>query len=306
MSDAFYQTVPIVEEFEALTRPESYRPLPDDWSIVTADVANSTGAIGEGRYKAVNTVGVAVIAAVRNAVRPLELPYVFGGDGALVGFPSARADRVREALAATKAMANDSFDLDLRVAIVPMSVVRSAGHDVRVARYRASEVFVQGAVDGGGAQYAEQALKARTLPIDCLVSADATAQADYSGLECRWKNIPSPSEEIISLIVDATEQSPRSLDVYREVLIEINAIYGDAQNHRPVTEGGLRLAASWSILNTEYRIRTWGGGWIPKLVYRVSLWVEGLLGWWWMRMGLRAASRWELCGDALCTAAGGN
>jgi len=58
MSASFYSAIEPVEDFEALVRPESYAPLPEDWSVVVADVVDSTGAIEAGEYKAVNTVGV--------------------------------------------------------------------------------------------------------------------------------------------------------------------------------------------------------------------------------------------------------
>ena len=65
-----------VGNFEALASADSHRPLSGDWWVVVADVARSTQAITEGRYKAVNLVGLSVITTVRNAVRPVEVPYI--------------------------------------------------------------------------------------------------------------------------------------------------------------------------------------------------------------------------------------
>ena len=62
--------------------PARYTPLPPDWSIGVADIVQSTKAIAENRYKAVNMAGAAVIAAVTNALGNREFPFVFGGDGA--------------------------------------------------------------------------------------------------------------------------------------------------------------------------------------------------------------------------------
>jgi hypothetical protein len=50
--------------------------------IGLADIVNSTQAVVQGRYKAVNTVGAAVLAAVSNALPGVAYPFVFGGDGA--------------------------------------------------------------------------------------------------------------------------------------------------------------------------------------------------------------------------------
>lgn len=47
----------------------------------------STGAIADGRYKAVNMVGAGVISAVLNLIDHAPFPYVFGGDGAAFALP---------------------------------------------------------------------------------------------------------------------------------------------------------------------------------------------------------------------------
>ncbi len=65
----------------------NYRPLPDDWALATADIVGSTKAIADGRYKAVNMAGASVISALLNGLGRRDLPFVFGGDGALVALP---------------------------------------------------------------------------------------------------------------------------------------------------------------------------------------------------------------------------
>jgi len=47
----------------------------------------STQAIRESRYRAVNMAGAAVIAAAKNALDGRDFPYVFGGDGATFAVP---------------------------------------------------------------------------------------------------------------------------------------------------------------------------------------------------------------------------
>ena len=43
MPDSFYSAIDPVDNFEALVRPESYTPLPEDWALVVADVVDSRG-----------------------------------------------------------------------------------------------------------------------------------------------------------------------------------------------------------------------------------------------------------------------
>src|SRR3981189_1471273 len=89
-SDPFYGSIPVFRGCGSLMDPALYSPLPDDWSIGVADIVESTKAIAEARYKAVNMAGAAVIAAVTNALDGREFPFVFGGDGAsFAGSPDA-------------------------------------------------------------------------------------------------------------------------------------------------------------------------------------------------------------------------
>ena len=95
----------------------------------------STKAIADARYKAVNMAGASVIAAVANALEGREFPFVFGGDGASFAVSPDDLDRTREAMAATATWVEESLDLVMRVALVPVTAVRAQGLDVRVARF---------------------------------------------------------------------------------------------------------------------------------------------------------------------------
>ena len=53
----FYENLVGFTRFSDATDLSLYRPLPDDWSIVIADIKGSTKAIREGRYKDVNLMG---------------------------------------------------------------------------------------------------------------------------------------------------------------------------------------------------------------------------------------------------------
>ncbi len=288
MSESFYSAIEPVDDFEALVRVESYTRLPDDWSLVVADVVDSTGAIEAGEYKAVNTVGVSVIAATVNALVPVEIPYIFGGDGALLCIPGRAAHEVTLAMSATTAMARESFGLELRAAIVPVSHLRESGHDILVARHRVSPHYVQCALHGGGAEVAERSLKAGELPPEILIAADSAADADYSGLECRWGEIPSPRGETVAVIIDAVAESGGTLEAYGPIMDRIRAIYGDADRCRPVTEGGLRVTLSRRILGNELRLQGWRNGLVERWSRGLVLRFRVILGWFLLRFGVRS------------------
>ena len=133
--ETFYGRIPVFRGFTSLMDPALYSPLPDDWSVGVADIVESTQAIAQARYKAVNMAGAAVIAAVTNALEGREFPFVFGGDGASFAVSPQDAVRAREALAATAAWVKDDLELAMRVALVPIAAIRGQGLDVRVARF---------------------------------------------------------------------------------------------------------------------------------------------------------------------------
>src|SRR5262249_29930567 len=122
-SDPFYAGVPVFHEFERLMDPSLYRRLPDDWVIGMTDVVQSTKAIAERRYKAVNMAGAAAIAAVANALGGREFPFIFGGDGATFALPWADADTARTPPAAPAAGGRDDGGLGLRAPPGPLSRV---------------------------------------------------------------------------------------------------------------------------------------------------------------------------------------
>src|SRR3954465_14225024 len=134
-TDIFYGALQVFRRFGSLMDPAMYAPLPDDWTLGVADIVESTKAIENQRYKAVNMAGASVIAAVTNALEGREFPFVFGGDGASFAVSPDDLVRAREALAATAVWVEESLHLVMRVALVPVAAIRAQGLDVRVARF---------------------------------------------------------------------------------------------------------------------------------------------------------------------------
>src|SRR6266542_3264797 len=97
-TDIFYSSIPVFRGFGSLMDPALYSPLPDDWCVGMADIVESTRAIANQRYKAVNMAGAAVIAAVTNALEVREFPFVFGGDGASFAVAPSDLEAARAAL----------------------------------------------------------------------------------------------------------------------------------------------------------------------------------------------------------------
>ena len=240
MADLFYDGLTPVAAFDALLRDAAYRPMPDDWWVGVADIADSTRAIAEGAYKTVNMVGAAVISAQRNARPGRAFPFVFGGDGASFAVPDGDADSARAALQAVQGWAQEAFGLHLRVALVPVARIRAAGKELGVARYQVAEAVDYAMFSGGGMAWAEAELKAGRIGMDVVPGATGTARPDLTGLSCRWSHMKARHGHIVSLLVLPVEggdaRAFRAL--CREVLTLTGAL--DRGGH-PVPETGGRV-----------------------------------------------------------------
>lgn len=256
MSSAFYANLTPLTQFAAITEPGGYRPLPDDWSLVLTDVRGSTRAIAEGRYKEVNLIGAASIVALLNVAGPVDIPFVFGGDGATLAIPAELREQARVALAALQALSRDVYDLELRAGIVPAGDLAAAGSPVRVARLAISPQYVQ-AVFSGGLMYAERLLKDELAGAPYRVPpAPDAADADLSGLECRWQDIPSRHGETVSLLVTPAPGAPDAVGTtLRAVIAEIDAVYGGDSERNPIALELLRTSFDPRRLTLEARAR---------------------------------------------------
>ena len=218
------EDVPVLTRFEGVADIAAYRPLPDDWVLATADIVGSTQAIADGRYKAVNMAGASVISALLNGLGRRDLPFVFGGDGALVALPGALAETATGILSAVQAWVADELGLTMRAAIVPLADIKESGFDVRVARFQASDEVTYAMFAGGGASWAEAEMKAGRYRIE---PAPAGTRPDLTGLSCRWNPIQSRRGEIVSII--AVPTGPDSLPAFQALVGDIIALAAEAE-----------------------------------------------------------------------------
>src|SRR5580704_6158172 len=216
-SPPFYSTVPVRRGFRNLMDPAQYAPLPDDWTVGIADVVQSTKAIAEKRYKAVNMAGAAVIAAVTNALGDREFPFVFGGDGASFAVAPPDHDKAEAALAATAAWTGGELDLAMRVALVPVAHIRAQGLDVRVARYAPSPNLSYAMFSGGGLAFADAAVKRGEFAV---TPAPPGTWPDLTGLSCRFQEFRAARGVILSvLILPAPGADPAAFRALTEEIV---------------------------------------------------------------------------------------
>ncbi len=254
--DDFFSTIPLVSDFADILQKENYRELPHDWCVFATDVVNSTAAIESGDYRAVNVLGAASITSALNAAQGVELPYSFGGDGALICSPPKHCESIKLALSELRSLAERAYGLELRAGCTPLSELKQRGTFVFVSRFGVSKFFSQAVFTGGGVELAERLIK-DSKPGDAFhIAKSHESEPNLEGLECRWQDIPSPREETISLLVKAlgTSEEDRA-STYLRVLSEIDIQFGAGRQCHPVPHEHLKLALSASKLKYESSIR---------------------------------------------------
>jgi hypothetical protein len=207
-ANEFYSELPSFSDFSTVGDLADYRPVPDDWYVLATDIVRSSDAVAQGRYKEVNMVGAATIAAVLNRIGSDRVPFVFGGDGAMLLVPKHDVKAACEALAGVVVLARQVMELELRAAAIPVSHLRGLGGDVRVRKYRLSPGNHLAMILGDGLAIADHILKDQEKSRQFAVSIPDAALPPLDGLSCRWEPLPSQHGHIVSLIVKPVGRIP--------------------------------------------------------------------------------------------------
>jgi len=254
----FYHDLPALESFAEAIGTARHEQVPRDWWIVVADVIGSTKAIEAGAYKKVNTVGVACIAAVVNVDRSVEMPFVFGGDGATFAVPDTLRERAIPALREAQRLSRQSFDLLLRVGMVSVSSLFDDGLPVRLAKVRLSPNVTQPTFSGRGWEEAERMVKDPLAQGVLRVQEDeGLCEGSFEGFECRWQGVPSFNGHKLALLVAAvSDDADVNLTSYRKLSDKIAQIYGDISSYHPLRAEHMRLSFKPQQLGHEWRVRS--------------------------------------------------
>jgi hypothetical protein len=251
---SFYEDLPSFTNFKEVTGDKPFRTLPADWRVVVCDIEGSTQAIEAGRYKDVNTVGAAAIAAAQNAMSGRDFPFVFGGDGATLVIPPAYYQKVAEALDGVRAMARERFGMTLRVGTVEVAELYSGGLKVEVAKFELFAGKTIASFRGGGLTKAEAKIKGEASRY--AVAEHARHYCDLTGLSCRWKPIRSEKGVVLAILV-AARGADGSSAVYDEVLKRLDAILnGDSVSANPVHLSTMEYKSIWENLRSEARLHS--------------------------------------------------
>ncbi|MDM0083034.1 DUF3095 family protein [Variovorax sp. J31P179] len=237
----FFAELPLLANERDTFEPDGWRPAPGDWALAVTDIVDSTGAIARGLHKTVNFVAAMGIAGLRNLCAPVRIPFLFGGDGAVVLVPPACIERARVELARARGQAARDFGLTLRAGLVPVDTLRRFGCDVLVGRFEPTPGNSFGVFLGGGVGVLEAAVRGHgDAELGRLAaipeSLDDGEPVDLEGLSCRWDTLHSTRGTMLTMIV-------RGRAGLREVYADILRLAGPDDQSRPVSLNTLR--ARW-------------------------------------------------------------
>ncbi len=250
-SNSFFTDIPAFGSFSGITEDINFRSVPPDWHVIITDIKGSTAAIEDGRYRDVNTIGVATIVATQNALEQTPFPYVFGGDGATMIVPPGAMERASQALADLRQLAEENFQLDLRVGTLRVAELLSDNVTLEVARFSLVGQQSVTIFRGGGLSLAEEKIKGDDERYAIKDHRDGSA--DFEGLSCRWRPIPSKRGSILAILVSARGDDPSP--IYDEILGKLDEILdGDMENANPVNMSGLRLRTAADAHSAEKRL----------------------------------------------------
>ncbi|WP_243393436.1 DUF3095 domain-containing protein [Leptospira perolatii] len=279
----FYKSLPEIQNFLEVTDSTKLNPVPKDWLVVVTDIVNSTRAISEGRYKDVNIAGGLTLMGISNLLKDMEYPFFFGGDGVTILLPGEKEKPIREVLADTRNFVKQYFNLDLRVGIVPVREIYDQSHDLSLGKVRISEYYTQAILSGSGSEFAEVEIKKPNSRYLLGEEIIVETPADFSGFTCRWKDIPSPKEETVSLIVRLAEG--KQTKMLSELLSFFNSVYGSEIDYHPLRVENLSVESSPKKLIKE-AVASSKGNW---LLSKLLLWKIRFEVW-----GANLAMKWNL------------
>ena len=253
----YYQRLPVLSSFNDIDKLDAFFPAPDSWWVVIADVKNSTQAVSRGEYKEVNMIGASCITAVLNQLKPIEIPYVFGGDGATLLIPDCEKKNVEVALISIRALSMEEFELDLRIGFVSVAQIRNNNRDVLIAKYQISKGNDLAMFAGGGAELADRLIKDdEACEKYALAPSSSTQLADLSGLSCRWQPLKSTNGQMICLLIQALDRDLEGRhQILSHVLAKITGVLGkEMSQSNPVTGRSLKFKWPPPGLKMEARL----------------------------------------------------
>ena len=235
-----------------------FTKVPEGWAVVVTDVLDSTKAVNSGNHQKVNLAATGSVVTVMNTLKSnlkdFEVPYFFGGDGAIFLIPADQEEKVINALTTFSSHVKKNLQLTLRTGSVLVSDIYRSGYEINIAKVRMNKYLVIPLVLGNGLQHAEDLVKNNFDPTrnDSITSP----ALDLEGMECRWDKIAPKKEKnkVVCLIVSCPDESSQS-QIYGDILDMIDLTFGTFNQRQPIATTRLKLNATLAKIREEMMAR---------------------------------------------------
>lgn len=240
--------LPVSEIFQQ----QHFSEVPPDWHVIIADVKNSTAAVNAGRHNDVNLVAAGSLIAALNIAKSkkIEIPFFFSGDGGTILVPEEILHDVLNGLTLHNLNSIKNLGLQLHIGSISIKEILEAGQFIKIAKVRFGDGLNKAITIGGGLRYVETIIKKSSRPEQ--KGASDSGELNLTGLECRWDKIKPPTEEneIVCYLVETAEPGMQ-MEVYRDVLMKIDEIYGSIEKRNPLSFDNLKLLLNFQKLRKE-------------------------------------------------------
>lgn len=238
--DNFYKNLTSFDDFKQTFDPSFYSKAPSSWFVVITDIQGSTLAVSQGKYKEVNLIGAACIAAVNSAG---DFPYVFGGDGSSFLINPKSLPVVQQELLKVKKIAKDNFSLNLRIGIVPVKDVEKKNKTVKIAKFKLAPNKFIAKFSGGGLELADSLIKIN--PKYQLKELESEDNFSLKNISCRWNPIKSANGAILTLII-----KNKTLSSYKKTFDFLSSGLNES-NINPVKIDSMKYKSFWQMIKEE-------------------------------------------------------
>ena len=262
---------------ELLKNESLFYSFPENWSVVVADIENSTSAVNRGLHNDVNLSATGSIITVLNTLKSekqkIKIPYFFGGDGATFIVPNSILEPILIALNNYRQHIHKTLDLNLRVGHLEVEKVYSDNVTLRIAKIRHNKYLTTPVVLGNGLKYAELLIKERFKGNE--TDSKNIKRPNLKGMECRWDEIyPNGTEKkVICLLVDCDDEDKQAR-IYGTIMEAIDTIFGNLEKRNPISTLKLKLDTSLAKIRKEMYAKLGK----HNMMYLVSNWLITIIG----------------------------
>jgi hypothetical protein len=257
-SDQFYSGLPAnhISLSDLLVEEHLFYDVPSDWHVIVTDIRNSTQAVSNGLHETVNLIATGSIVTVLNIAYKagITVPFFFGGDGATFIVPPSVIDVAMHALLLFKANTFTNFGLELRTGTVTVNEIYENNNELKISKFRSSDILFIPIILGGGLSFAEKIIKGDSYLFSPF--SDLEVVLDLTGMQCRWDKIAPPTNgnEVVTLLVIAGSEKKQS-EAYKKVIDLIDEIYGTQGKRQPISVSKLRQKTSFTRMKIELKSR---------------------------------------------------